>query len=295
MRGIIKIFIFTLLMFNIYFPELVNSEEKMNQNVLNDVVNIIKFYGFKQYDGKIYGFFQTPQTPEVGTIREIDEDLSESRIVFTINRGKGPGEAQGCTDFVKLGDRWYVFDALMLRFNCYDDSGEFIDAYNLNAAVPIQSIFDHRGEIYCISIMSSTISIYKIEIKTEEVILSMTNSLKMEKPYSKLIRVICADTKQMVFIVNNTVFSLIKTNKKFLLKQKKLLGNNIDYYPVIINRNEKSFIYLFAKKYYKYDYEKNKITRVDEPDYEGTIVINGKKWVIKKEDDRLVKYLEELK
>ena len=278
-------------MFNIYFPELVNSEEKMNQNVLNDVIKIIKFYGFKQYDGKIYGFLRTPRTSEVGRLKAIDEDLSESDMVITINRGKGPGEAPSCNDFVKVDDRWYVFDAFMLRFNCYDSNGEFIDTYNLNTAIQLKITFAHAGELYGISIKPGEMILYELEIEDKEVILTYINSIKLDKSYHLLYSVVYSDDDQMLIFVGNTLY-LIETNGNVTFKKIKLLGKKDTYYPVIINRNEKSFIYLFANKYYKYDYEKNKITRVDEPDYEGTIVINGKKWVIKKEDDRLVKYLE---
>jgi len=133
--------------------------------------------------------------------------------------------------------------------------------------------------------------LYELEIEDKEVILTYINSIKLDKSYHLLYSVVYSDDDQMLIFVGNTLY-LIETNGNVTFKKIKILGKKDTYYPVIINRNEKSFIYLFANKYYKYDYEKNKITRVDEPDYEGTIVINGKKWVIKKEDDRLVKYLE---
>jgi len=284
--------LFISLLFLILIVPSAFSADRADQNLLKDVSWLIFYYGFQEYDGKIYAFFQTPQTPEVGRIKAIENDLSDSKDIIIINRGKGPGEAQGCTDFVKLDDRWYVFDAFMQRFNCYDNKGDFVATYNLNTAAQLNTLFEHEGKICALGRKLNNLYVYSVEIKDQEVSVSSIASIKLRESYHTFAGgVVYSGDKELLFVVDNTLYSIEKNNG-FAISKKVELGKHEGYYPVIINRNEKSFIYYFAKKYYKYDYKKNKNIHVDKPDYEGTIVINGKKWIIKNENGTLVKYLE---
>jgi hypothetical protein len=274
---------------NILFISVVFGDHN-DQKLLEDTLYIIKFYGFKQYNGKVYAFFQTPQTPEVGRIKAIENDLSDSKDIIIINRGKGPGEAQGCTDFFQLGNRWYIFDDFMQRFNCYDNKGDFVDTYNLNTAVQLNTLFEHEEKIYALGGKLNNLYVYSVEIKDQEVSVSSIASIKLRESYHTFAGgVVYSGDKELLFVVDNTLYAIEKNNE-FAISKKVELGKHDGYYPVIINRNEKSFIYYFVKKYYKYDYEKNKIAKVDKPGYEGSIVINGEKWIIKKENGKLVKY-----
>ena len=261
-----------------------------DQNLLEDTLYIIKFYGFKQYNGTIYKFFQTPQTPEVGRIKEIKNDFSDSKDFITINRGKGPGEAQGCSDFFKFGELWYVFDSFMNRFNCYDSDGNFIDTFNLQTVVSLDSFFEYDGTLYAVGVTLDNLYVYRMKINNHDVELSSKNSITLGNSYHTYIGgIVYSGDSELLIVVDNTLYSIDKNND-LKISKKIELGKHDNYYPVIINRNEKCFIYYYAHKYYKYDYEKNKITKVDKPGYEGSIVINGEKWIIKKENGKLVKY-----